>query len=200
MTGKGETKRAKAPRRPMRGALLLLAVMLFASAGLRLSTGPAQAIAREITALQSEGAGLPDGCAPAPDLAAVLDALKAREATVAEKEATLASREAAVSEAEGAIRDSLAALESAETDLSRKIATSQTAAEDDLGRLTTVYETMKPKEAAPLFEKMDPDFAAGFVARMKPEAAAALMAGLTPEAAYTISVVLAGRNAKAPSQ
>ena len=45
---------------------------------------------------------------------------------------------------------------------------------------------------------MEPDFAAGFLGRMRPDAAAAVMAGLTPETAYSISVILAGRNATAP--
>ena len=52
--------------------------------------------------------------------------------------------------------------------------------------------------AALMFAVMDADFAAGFLARMKPEAAAAIMAGLDPKVAYTISAVLAGRNARAP--
>jgi len=45
---------------------------------------------------------------------------------------------------------------------------------------------------------MAPDFAAGFLSRMQPAAAAAIMAGMTPEQAYSISVLIAGRNAMAP--
>jgi hypothetical protein len=71
-------------------------------------------------------------------------------------------------------------------------------AEGDLAQLTSVYENMKPKEAALLFERMSPDFAAGFLGRMRPEAAAAIMSGLPPELGYSISVLLAGRNAARP--
>jgi flagellar motility protein MotE (MotC chaperone) len=35
---------------------------------------------------------------------------------------------------------------------------------------------------------------------MRPDAAAGIMAGLQPQTAYTISVVLAGRNAKVPTE
>ena len=70
-------------------------------------------------------------------------------------------------------------------------------AEDDLVQLTSVYENMKPKEAALLFERMSPDFAAGFLGRMRPEDAAAIMSGLPPELGYSISVLLASRNADA---
>jgi flagellar motility protein MotE (MotC chaperone) len=51
-----------------------------------------------------------------------------------------------------------------------------------------------------LFETMAPDFAAGFLARMRPEAAAAVLSGMTPGAAYTVSVLLAGRNALVPRE
>jgi flagellar motility protein MotE (MotC chaperone) len=57
---------------------------------------------------------------------------------------------------------------------------------------------MKPKDAAALFETMEPEFAAGFIARMLPDSAAKVMSGLDPKVAYTISVILAGRNASAP--
>jgi flagellar motility protein MotE (MotC chaperone) len=98
------------------------------------------------------------------------------------------------------ILQKLEALEDAEARLSGTISRVETGAEDDISRLTAVYENMKPKEAAELFSQMAPDFAAGFLARMRPDAAAAIMAGLTPRAAYAISVVLAGRNAGAPRE
>jgi flagellar motility protein MotE (MotC chaperone) len=47
---------------------------------------------------------------------------------------------------------------------------------------------------------MTPEFAAGFMARMRPDAAAAIMAGLEPATAYSISVVIAGRNARVPTE
>jgi flagellar motility protein MotE (MotC chaperone) len=45
---------------------------------------------------------------------------------------------------------------------------------------------------------MDPEFAAGFLSRMQPAAAAAVLAGMAPDSAYSISVLIAGRNALAP--
>ena len=90
------------------------------------------------------------------------------------------------------------ALEQIESDLRKTLALADGAAENDLARLTSVYENMKPKDAAALFETMEPDFAAGFLGRMRPDAAASVMTGLSPGAAYSISVILAGRNANAP--
>ena len=105
----------------------------------------------------------------------------------------------ALRSAEQQIEDKLAALQQAEAALSATIARADTAAETDLAQLTTVYENMKPKEAADLFAQMPPRFAAGFLGMMRPDAAALIMTELDPEIAYSFSVVLAGRNANVPT-
>ena len=102
--------------------------------------------------------------------------------------------------ADAAIEAKLAALVAAEERLSTTLAMAEGASEGDLAQLTSLYEKMKPKDAAALFEELDPQFAAGFLSRMRPEIAAGVMAGLSPKAAYTISVVLAGRNAMVPKE
>jgi len=128
----------------------------------------------------------------------LLVALQAREAQIKDREAKLNIRSKALAVADEEITKRLAVLEQAEVDLRATLALADDAAENDLARLTSVYENMKPKDAAALFETMEPDFAAGFLGRMRPDAAASVMAGLTPEAAYSISVILASRNANAP--
>ena len=119
---------------------------------------------------------------------------------MAEREARLEARLQALALAETAIEEDLARLEQAEAELRATMAAADKAAEDDIGRLTAVYENMKPDEAAALFQLMEPSFAAGFLGRMRSDAAAAILAGLTPDLAYTISVVLAGRNADVPRE
>jgi flagellar motility protein MotE (MotC chaperone) len=47
---------------------------------------------------------------------------------------------------------------------------------------------------------MSPEFAAGFLGRMQPEAAAAVLSGMSAEAAYAVSILIAGRNARAPDR
>jgi flagellar motility protein MotE (MotC chaperone) len=143
-------------------------------------------------------AEVPEQCEAMP--AALAAALSAREAAVELGEMALKDRMAALALAEETITQRLAELTAAETELARTLAIADQAAEQDLTRLTTVYETMKPKDAAALFETMAPAFAAGFLGRMQPQAAAAVMSGLKPETAYEISLVLASRNAEAPTE
>ncbi|MFK7834719.1 MAG: MotE family protein [Sulfitobacter sp.] len=128
----------------------------------------------------------------------LLSSLRERERRVKEREAQIEMRNKALIVADAEISKRLNTLEVAEANLRQTLALADGAAEDDLARLTSVYESMKPKDAAALFETMEPDFAAGFLGRMRPDAAASVMAGLPPDVAYSISVILAGRNAKAP--
>lgn len=206
---KSEQNTAKKPKAKMpkkrwgagRGALWIVALVLISSAGLRLGGSTGSAIAKGVAAMQGEPQQSNDlTCEGEGDPSALLKALRSRETALEQREADLQQRSAALDLARQEIQASMAALEQAEEDLKSTLAIAETAAENDLAKLTSVYENMKPKEAAPLFEAMAPDFAAGFLGRMRPDAAAAVMAGLQPETAYTISVILAGRNARAPTE
>lgn len=177
------------------GSLMLVGGLLAASSLLRLGD-----IAGGALALQaSQPAPAVQGCAPS-DTPEVLSALKRREERVSAREQALEDRIRALSVAEAEAKKRIAELAAAEARLAATMARADTAAEDDLERLTQVYSAMKPKEAAALFEEMDPRFAAGFLGRMSPQAAGAVMAGLSPKTAYSFSVLLAGRNARIPKE
>ncbi|PTE16627.1 MotE family protein [Pseudogemmobacter blasticus] len=184
-------------RRAGRGALIVIALLFASSGALRLGDGLGAGLARaaEGALPQDKGARAPD-CPPLPEELA--RALKLREDRLSVQEAALADHSAALALADQAIATRLAELEAAETELRKTLALADGAAEGDLARLTTVYEAMKPKDAAALFDAMEAGFAAGFLGRMRPDAAAAVLAGMTPEKAYAVSAILAGRNAMAP--
>lgn len=197
MTGKRKTTAT-------RGSILLISSLLVASAGIRIFTSAEAAIA-EIGASDklllpstTKGSAAPEADANRDEMNSLLTALRNREALVAKREADLDMRNKALDVAQFEIQRRLDALEAAEKRLEATLTVAQTASEDDLARLTSVYENMKPKDAAALFEEMEPEFAAGFIARMRPDSAAKVMSGLNPQAAYSISVMLAGRNASAP--
>ena len=186
-----------------RGALVIIAGLLIGSATLRMGSDAGQALARPQDPV--DGAGLdsaqtPLACEMPEDFRQMLTAFQARETRIKEQETAIADRLAALQLADQEIDRKMKRLVAAEIQLSETIALADTAAESDIDRLTKVYESMKPKQAAALFEEMSPEFAAGFLGRMRPEAAAGIMAGLSPEAAYGFSVVLAGRNAGAPTE
>ena len=201
-----KTIKNKRPRKAGRGVLILITGFFLASGLLRLGSGTGGAIAREIQSLShSENQTVinvaPVACEPGEEgIGDLLAALKKREERVAEQEAALEVRMRVLAAAEEGAKKNLAALVAAEQQLKATMALADTAAEDDLSRLTAVYENMKAKDAAKLFEEMDPQFSAGFLGRMRPDAAAAIFAGMTPAKAYSISVILAGRNAEVPTE
>lgn len=188
-------------RRARPGALLAITLLFGASALLRLGDGVGRAIASEPAA---EAVGQSAGTAacppPSEEVAQVLAALRKREEDIALREQKAADLEQKLAIARDAVEKKLAELESAESRLAETVAIADKAADQDIATLVAVYQAMKPAEAARLFEQMDPSFAAGFLARMQPESAAAILAGVDPAKAYTISVVLAGRNAAAPKE
>lgn len=180
-----------------RGTLAFLALMLAASGAMRLGGGVGAAMALQ--------ANTPDMASDAPlqcpePPVALVAAMKERDTTLNARDAAINDRMAALALAEEAITSRLGELETAEAKLRETLSIADGAAENDLARLTAVYEAMKPTETAALFETMAPEFAAGFLGRMRPEAAAPVLSGMKPETAYAISVLIAGRNALAPKQ
>lgn len=192
-------RRTKAAR-PARGSLFVIIALLLASAALRIGSEAGQALAREAPIEKPGTSSIEKMCESEPDFPALMRVFKEREQRILKQEKDLRNRAQALLVTDEEVALKLVELKQAEMRLNELIAIAETAAEDDLTRLTKVYETMKPKEAAAVFEQMAPEFAAGFVGRMRPESAANVMSGLSPEAAYTISVILAGRNANAPTQ
>ncbi|GGA11500.1 MAG: hypothetical protein CML50_08600 [Rhodobacteraceae bacterium] len=203
---------SRRPKRRGRSVLAVIGALMISSAVARVAVQAGAALAvepdtppapvpvvAEAEHSPADTSALPT-CATEEDIAPILDALRGREERVAKRESALQKRLQALSIAEQEIERRMTAMQETEEKLRATLAMAETAAEDDVSRLTQVYATMKPKQAAALFQEMDAEFAAGFLGRMRPDAAAAIMAGLDPQTAYTISVMLAGRNAAAPKQ
>lgn len=200
-------KKRKVRRKKGSGTVTLIALLLVGSAALRAGSEAGSAYAeaakqpdpKEIIPQKQPDPKMADR--PASDrseMSNLLAALLKREERVKEQEKKIEMRSKALAVADEEITKRLAALEQAEIALRETLSLADGAAESDLARLTSVYESMKPKDAAALFGAMEPDFAAGFLGRMRPDAAASVLAGLPADMAYAISVILAGRNSKVP--
>ncbi len=184
-------KTAPSKTRAARPTLTIIAIVFFLAGLSRLGLGVADVLAAE-TELPDDPTALP---IPTETL---LAALQSREAALLANEQKLADRQSELDAAEAEIRTQLANLKAAEEQLLQTLSRTESAAEDDVVRLVSVYENMKPKQAAELFSQMDVDFAAGFFVRLRPDFAGAIMAELDPVTAYAISAVLAGRHARTP--
>jgi flagellar motility protein MotE (MotC chaperone) len=72
----------------------------------------------------------------------------------------------------------------------------ETTANEDIDHLVKMYQVMKPKQAAEIFDSMDPAFAAGFLREMNSERAGMIMANMDSRKSYSISIIMAAKNAK----
>jgi len=174
---------------PMLSGVGLIVVCFFASAAIRLS-GSGWALA--------QGVGeVVEGAVPGD---AMLAALREREAELDAEEKRLTERKQSLGVAEAKLAEQLAAFEKARANLESTLAMADQAAEKDIARMTTVYENMKPAEAARIFERMDVKFAAGLLARMRPDLAAQVLTGMDADVAYAVTLTIASRNAGVPTE
>ena len=183
------------------GVLITIAAFLMLSVMFRLGSVAGPAFAKEISAeSQTISARIEPEVMPPEALDRLISDIRAREAAVEERELKFADRMQALDIANGEIDKRLEELVAAEESLKATLAVAESALDTDIASLTTVYESMKPKDAAAVFSEMAPEFAAGFLAQMRPEMAANILSGLAPETAYAVSVLIAGRNANVPRE
>ncbi len=187
-----------------RGTLAVLAAFLAISAGIRIATSATEAFAAaNATNANSALESSPDIGHQIPSkegLQRLLDAFHEREQKIEEQEIKILERLKYLEATEAKVERQITELKAAEDALRSTLALANSAAENDLAKLTTVYENMKPKTAAALFDEMAPEFAAGFIGRMRPDTAAAILASMNPKVAYMISTIIAGRNTNVPTE
>lgn len=126
----------------------------------------------------------------------VLESINAKMMTLKLRESEIAEQETAFAAIEQRLKKQLAVVEAAKNALAKDVATRTAIAQQDITHLATMYQTMKPKQAAAIFDKMDPNFAAGFIREMEGGAAGPILAAMNASKAYEISLVIASRNAQ----
>lgn len=190
---------ASAGRRAI-GGVGLIVLCFVGSAGLRLASN-GQAFAEELGALaEAEVADTIASCPTIEDAESLLGAIREREDDLAKESLRLAERSQTLNVAEAKLAEQLVAFETAQKNLEATLAVADKAAERDIDRMTTVYENMKPAEAAKIFERMDVAFAAGLLARVRPEVAAQVLASMNADSAYAVTLTIASRNHAVPTE
>lgn len=192
---------SKSAYRSSHGVLITIAAFFLISVLFRLGSAAGPAFAKDANQeAQVISARIEPEAMPPEAIDRLISDIRAREAAVEERELKFADRMQALDIANGEIDKRLAELVAAEESLKATLAVAETALDTDIAGLTTVYESMKPKDAAAVFAEMAPEFAAGFLAQMRPDAAASILSDLDPQTAYAVSVLIASRNANVPRE
>ncbi len=125
-----------------------------------------------------------------------LQAVNEKMAEFDTRQQEMAAKESAFKAIEARLEKQLAAVEAAKASLDESLRYRTSIAKEDISHLTTMYETMKPKQAARIFNEMDPNFAAGFLRKMKGGQAGLILANMKTSQAYQISLIIASKGAK----
>ncbi|MEH3146343.1 MAG: hypothetical protein PGN34_13560 [Methylobacterium frigidaeris] len=134
-----------------------------------------------------------------PTERALLEKLDARRDALQQRSRDLEAREQLIGNVERKVEgqlDDLRKLEAREGEAA-KPSEAETAA---LRSIVTMYETMKPKEAARVFDRLSLDVLVPVVLGMNPRKMAEVLAVMQPEAAERLTVALAQRARKGPSK
>ena len=119
------------------------------------------------------------------------DELDARAKTLDDREALLKATEQKIAEEVKQMQQMKAEYEQAKT-------ARDDAAEANLRRLVTVYESMKPEEAARIFETMEGAVLLDVVTRMGERRLAPILAQMSPAKAQALTIAMANRRTLIP--
>ncbi len=124
---------------------------------------------------------------------ALLEALSKRREAIDARSAQLDDREQLLKAAEKRMEDRIAELKRLEAAISEADKRKADEEGGKLKELVTMYENMKPKEAARIFEKLDAEVLLDVASRMKPRQLSVVLGLMAPDAAQKLTVSLARR-------
>jgi flagellar motility protein MotE (MotC chaperone) len=139
----------------------------------------------------------PPPAAPSAGERAVLERLQERRGTLEGRSQELDTREGLLKAAERKIDDRLGELKDIESRMDTGTRTRKEEADRQMKMLVTMYETMKPKEAARVFDRLALPVLVPIATTMKPQRMSEILAAMTPEAAEKLTVALASKSAEA---
>lgn len=114
-----------------------------------------------------------------------LDYLNKREAEIMEQQRLLETSDRRV-------REQVAKLKLMKQEILSSAKLADTTIDRESKRLISIYEKMKPKEAANIFNEMAPNVAAELLRTMKEDQSSEILAKMNPKNAYEITLSLAG--------
>ncbi len=128
---------------------------------------------------------------------AVLQSLGKRRESLQQQEGQLDLREKLLQATEERIKQQVEELKKLEGRIEAAVEAKKKQEEDEIAGLVTMYENMKPKDAARIFDRLSLPILLKVVRQMKPRKMADVLARMSPEAAERLTVAIA-TNASAP--
>lgn len=121
----------------------------------------------------------------------VLESLSARREELDRRAKLLDTREQLLNAAEKRVEERIAELKDIDARINARIGAQDEQNEGRLAGVVSMYETMKPKDAARIFERLDMGVLLEVAKRMEPRKLSAVLAQMDPVAAQDLTVELA---------
>jgi flagellar motility protein MotE (MotC chaperone) len=121
----------------------------------------------------------------------VLESLSARREELDRRAKTLDTREQLLVAAEKRVEERIAELKEIEARINARLGAQDAENEARLAGVVSMYESMKPKDAARIFERLDMGVLIEVAKRMQPRKLSAVLAAMDPVAAQDLTVELA---------
>lgn len=149
---------------------------------------------------QPDGTPIPvDGHPLTPAERAILERLQQRREELEKRARELDLRENLIKAAEKRLEARVAELKEAETRITEAMNHKDEAEQARFKGIVTMYENMKPKDAAKIFDRLDLKVLLDVASQIKPQKMSDILAQMSPEAAERLTVELA-RLAKGPGR
>ncbi|MBI1778640.1 MAG: hypothetical protein HYR63_25140 [Proteobacteria bacterium] len=123
----------------------------------------------------------------------LLQNLSARRKEIDQREQEVKAREVLLAATEKRLEGKIGELKEVKGQIEELIRKYNTQQEAEIKRLVTIYEAMKPKEAARVFETLDIKVLLGIIERMRAAKSSPIIAPLAPERAKEITTLIARR-------
>lgn len=130
---------------------------------------------------------------------AILESLHDRRQQLDTRSRELDMRESLLKAAEKRVENKVSELKGVETRVKTEMGNRDKAEKKRLKSLITMYENMKPKDAARIFDRLDMKILVEVSTQMKPRTMSAILAQMAPEAAERLTVELANRASGRPT-
>jgi flagellar motility protein MotE (MotC chaperone) len=142
-----------------------------------------------------DGKVIPNAGAPgqSPSERALLDRLSERRQELDKRSRELDIREGLIAEAEKRIDARLAEIKAAKASLAVAVKQKNEAEAARFKGLVTMYETMKPRDAAKIFDRLETNVLIEVASQINPRNMSEIMALMSPDSAQRLTVELANR-------
>lgn len=129
---------------------------------------------------------------------AVLESLGKRRQNLQKQEGQLDLREKLLQATEERIGKRVEELKQLEARINTAVEQKKKQEENEIAGLVTMYENMKPKDAARIFDRLSLPILMKVVRQMKPRKMSAILAKMSPEAAERLTVAIASQSSGEP--